>query len=276
MASISADLATNLVSVWLTDSSGLTTDLHGSNDLTNSGVAEVAGLQGDAGDFVQASSDYEYILDNASLSITGDFTWSVWIYISALPGTDAVDIWGLLSKWEPTGDQRSYGININEVADELIVRISSDGTGGNQTVVRSTSAIVDSGDLNSWVHLAVTVDVSAGAGGITIYKNGSSVSTTTLANNATSIKDSTAQLQIGKWTNLAFYFNGKMNQVCIWSSVLTSGNISTLYNGGTGIPYAATASGPANLKTYDGLAKASIKTFNGLAIASVKTFNGLA
>ena len=35
-------------------------------------------------------------------------------------------------------------------------------------------------------------------------------------------------------------------------------------------------SGPANLKTWDGLAKASIKTINGLAIASVKTVDGLA
>lgn len=40
--------------------------------------------------------------------------------------------------------------------------------------------------------------------------------------------------------------------------------------------FGGVASGPANLKTWNGLAKASIKTINGLAIASVKTFNGLA
>ena len=38
----------------------------------------------------------------------------------------------------------------------------------------------------------------------------------------------------------------------------------------------AVAAGPANLKTFNGLAKASVKTINGLAIASVKTVNGLA
>lgn len=38
---------------------------------------------------------------------------------------------------------------------------------------------------------------------------------------------------------------------------------------------AATTSGPANLKTWDGLAKASVKTMDGLALASVKTWNGL-
>jgi hypothetical protein len=38
---------------------------------------------------------------------------------------------------------------------------------------------------------------------------------------------------------------------------------------------APVVSGPANLKTINGLSKASIKTINGLAIASVKSFNGL-
>lgn len=39
---------------------------------------------------------------------------------------------------------------------------------------------------------------------------------------------------------------------------------------------APTASGPANVKTFDGLVAASVKTVNGLAVASVKTVNGLA
>lgn len=37
----------------------------------------------------------------------------------------------------------------------------------------------------------------------------------------------------------------------------------------------AAASGPANLKTWNGVAKASVKTINGTAIASVKTINGV-
>lgn len=40
-------------------------------------------------------------------------------------------------------------------------------------------------------------------------------------------------------------------------------------------PY-VTPAGPANLKTWNGLAKASIKTIDGLAIGSVKTIDGLA
>jgi hypothetical protein len=39
--------------------------------------------------------------------------------------------------------------------------------------------------------------------------------------------------------------------------------------------YTAAASGPAKLKTWNGLATAKIKTINSLAIAKVKTINGL-
>ena len=42
------------------------------------------------------------------------------------------------------------------------------------------------------------------------------------------------------------------------------------------IDYTDSASGPVNMKTVVGLAKASVKTVDGLAIASVKTINGLA
>lgn len=41
------------------------------------------------------------------------------------------------------------------------------------------------------------------------------------------------------------------------------------------VSFAPPASGPANVKTWDGLALASVKTIDGLAIASVKTIDGL-
>jgi len=66
----------------------------------------------------------------------------------------------------------------------------------------------------------------------------------------------------------------------------SSGNIDRVGIGGdtgTGIDYVGLisdtdpfgASGPANLKTLNGIAKANIKTINGIAIASLKSFNGV-
>lgn len=73
-----------------------------------------------------------------------------------------------------------------------------------------------------------------------------------------------------------FFLNGNIDEVGIWTRVLSAAEITSLYNSGAGFAYPFTAAGPANLKTWDGLAKASIKTFNNLAIASVKTWDGLA
>lgn len=55
----------------------------------------------------------------------------------------------------------------------------------------------------------------------------------------------------------------------IWQGAGNDGFVQTF-------SVATAASGPANVKTYLGLAAASVKTVDGLAIASVKTFNGLA
>jgi len=53
-----------------------------------------------------------------------------------------------------------------------------------------------------------------------------------------------------------------------WTSGGTKGGlVMVIYNAGT--------SGPTNLNTVNGLAKASVKTINGLAIGSIKNFNGL-
>ena len=41
------------------------------------------------------------------------------------------------------------------------------------------------------------------------------------------------------------------------------------------IDYTAAASGPANLTSYNGIAKASITSINGIAIANVTTLNGI-
>jgi hypothetical protein len=41
-------------------------------------------------------------------------------------------------------------------------------------------------------------------------------------------------------------------------------------------PVIASPSGPANLKTWSGVAKAAIAKINGVAIAGIKTVNGVA
>lgn len=61
---------------------------------------------------------------------------------------------------------------------------------------------------------------------------------------------------------------GSFSQSISWAGSVSAGMVVATIS-----PTAA--AGPANMKTWNGLATASIKTMNGLAIASVKTWNGL-
>lgn len=63
--------------------------------------------------------------------------------------------------------------------------------------------------------------------------------------------------------------------MAIWRPRPTRPPWQPQYMPGTPPQDAAAPGGPANLKTYNGIAKASVKTINGVAMASIKTFNGV-
>lgn len=63
-----------------------------------------------------------------------------------------------------------------------------------------------------------------------------------------------------------------MDEIAVWNRVLTTDEITELYNSGSGKEIEIITT---SIKSVNGLAKASIKSKNGLAIASVKSINGL-
>lgn len=86
----------------------------------------------------------------------------------------------------------------------------------------------------------------------------------------------------GTNTTVGFDSVGTGEGATVYSSSAQSAGAKTMnvtstaqvFQSGT-ISIAPVASGPANVKTWNGLAIASIKTFNGLATGSTKTVNGL-
>ena len=76
-------LTDGLVSCWdLDEASGTRYDAYGTNDLTDyNTVGQAAGVNGYAGSFISANSEYLAHSDNADLS-TGniDFTVMAWVY----------------------------------------------------------------------------------------------------------------------------------------------------------------------------------------------------
>jgi hypothetical protein len=86
-------------------------------------------------------------------------------------------------------------------------------------------------NLNTWHHCVVTYD---GAGNIAFYKNGSAVDTQTV-----SWTDGvgTADAWIGSFLGASNYFGGIIDEVGIWNRVLTSSEVTELYNSGAGKQY---------------------------------------
>jgi len=230
-------LPTNLVSYWgLEESSGTRYDLHGSNDLTdNNTVVGATGKIGNGADFERGNSESLSIADNASLSITGDFSISAWIKLESLPSV-AGEQYNIITKFATgAGNPRGYYLAVNGGNElNVLYRNASDQT----TAIAAQSNAFDSGDLGTWVHVACAVDVSAATAAL--YINGSSVTATVTEGSATSIVDSTAAFHMGSFDTggaTTGYFDGVIDELGIWSRILTSGEITALYNGGDGLPY---------------------------------------
>jgi len=88
--------------------------------------------------------------------------------------------------------------------------------------------------LNEWVHVVLTLPKAVGtanfyqnsvSGGQQLY-TGSSGNSITIAG---------FPFNIGRRANNTFFFDGKLDEIGIWSSALTSNEVATLYNSGTPI-----------------------------------------
>jgi len=257
MASISGDYSTGLVSHWKLEETGTTdnrVDSAGSNDLTPvNTVPSGTGIQGNAASFNRANSEYLKITDAAQsgLDLTGDHTINMWI------------------KRASTNWMGLYSHNYTD-------------TSGGQLYYNTSNqlqAIYDNGiDLSvaqtltvgTWYMISVTYNDTTKR--LDIWVNGSSIGNAT---GSGSIANPTVDFLLGvsRWTGLQGYFDGLIDEVSVWSRVLSGTDLTAIYNSGSGIPYAAAASGPASLKTRDTIAKASVKTIDSIAIASVKTID---
>ena len=80
--------------------------------------------------------------------------------------------------------------------------------------------------LNQWYHVALTFDGTTA----TLYLNGSVEGTKTTTLNVTL----NGQMNMGRAAGLSqsYYFDGKIDEVAIWDSAFTLGQIQTIYNDG--------------------------------------------
>jgi hypothetical protein len=246
-------LTDDLVSYWkLDESSGNASDSVGSNTGTNTGVTYAASKINNGAVFSGSGSDTSYNFgDSTTLRFgTGSFSLAFWLYLNGTPAADK----SLFNK-DPDGTK-------------FFSTIKTDRTIRIKNLINTTTDYYSSAlTADTWYHVVILRDGNTQK----IYLNGTENLTTN--GTAVDISASGSSLTFSKASN--DYFKGGLDETGIWSRALSSTEVTALYNSGNGNQYPF-VSGPANLKSFNGLAKSSIKSINGLAIASIKSVNSLA
>lgn len=173
-------------------------------------------------DLERDSSQFASRADNASLSITGDFSFEAWVKLESTGITQTI-----ISKNDNGGGQRSYAIGIGTDNKPLVTFYShisfADGFWSRE--VSDTALVID-----TWTHIAVTVDVSVPT--MKWYINGSLVASTTANATATSIADCTADFVLGADMSSGTkvnHFDGLVDEVRLWNDIRTAAEISANY-----------------------------------------------
>lgn len=261
-------LIDNLISYWkLDEASGNAADSVGSNTLTNNNSATYsAGKINNGVNLVLASSQSLSIADasQTGLDLVGDFTFSFWVKFTSLPANTYTQ--GLVNKDDASN--HSFNTYLYNVSGTYYIAVAINST------YKVTSITWAGAATGTWFYF--TIRYTASTGVITCYVNDSSIGTATGL--PTSIDNTAAAFKLGDdgynpGSTINGHLNGSMDEVGVWSRVLTSGEVTSLYNSGAGFQYPFSADGPANLKTYNTNAKANIKSINTNLIANVKTLN---
>jgi hypothetical protein len=239
-------LTDNLVSYWTldesSDGSGAITrnDSHGTNHLTdNNTTASAAGIISNGADFELSNSERLSIADasQTGLDLSGDFSFSFWLSLEQLPST-AASVFRFFDK-QVGGTTRSYTIlSNNNVSNGIEVEVYGDGTTSNRRIGTSPVNTFSAGDVGVFRHIVCTFTLSGGT--VRIYKD--AVSQTITTNNAgsvASIFNSANAFAIGGRSDGAAgnFVDGIIDEVGVWNRVLTSDEVTELYNGGAGLAY---------------------------------------
>jgi hypothetical protein len=211
-------LLNTLVSYWKLDEAGSTTrnDSVGTNHLTDhGGVGGLAAKINNGGYFSAGALQYLSRASNASLQVTGDFTFSLWVRVD-----DQHDSF-LISKDD--GINRDYSIGYGATSGFAIL------IGGINAVSVGASATT-----YGWYHLVAWFDSSDNKCRLRVND------TTTYVASATSTLVQTAvQFCLGASSFPSGYFTGLIDEVGFWKRKLNAGEITALYNGGSGLPFSS-------------------------------------
>jgi hypothetical protein len=152
---------------------------------------------------------------SASLQPGSAMSMSMWINIASAPASFCA-----IGGNNVYGQARGYLFDMDTT--NLAFQVG-DGAWGKVTTTYTTGA---------WIHLVGTWDGST----VTFYKNGSSAGTALKG----AITYTSCGMTVGNYytdATSANMFDGSVDEIGVWNRALTSGEVTTLYNGGSGLSY---------------------------------------
>ena len=228
------DLATSLVAYYeLEEASGTRIDSHTNGyDLSefNSVTQQSPAIVGNGASFNRANSEY-LRSTNSGLQITSDISFAAWIYPQS--ASARLLLWNTFTV---SGGVRGLITSLEKSGSNFVFRFANYVSGSGKDANFNSATFT----VNTWAHLAFSYDISAGE--VKVYKNGSLVETqtgfrtsiTTLTNSYFGIDDNLGSVN---------FYNGDLDEMALWSKVITAAEITDLYNSGSGIPYDAGGGG---------------------------------
>jgi hypothetical protein len=220
-------LNTDLIAFWKMDeASGTRADSEPTG--TPRDLSATAGITQETGKLSSAAGipalNYLSITDNSDISVGNiDFTWSMWVYFSAKNTTKYI-----LGKWGGSAATREYLLYYYQPLDRIYFEVSDGSTSAN---VQASS--FGSPSLSTWylvtgwhdsVNNVIGISVNAGTANTTAWTTGSVDTGTGLAFGAQESGGTGASGTPTVW----------VDEVGFWKKVLTSGERTELYNGGSG------------------------------------------
>ena len=206
----------------LADATGTVTNLTNNNTVTFVSPPAPLPAVTNCANFVAASSQYLSHADATGLNVVGvDFSLQVWLYYtgSAKP---------FLSKNSGTFGNREYEAILSFITSGNQIRFKADDNA--QTTSGTNLA------ASAWIHVVFTWTVSTKLQ--QIYINGSFAASSNGANPTAG----TSEFRIGTDGGLSGFLSGNMALVGTWRNrILSSSDVSLLYNSGNGLSYAAMA-----------------------------------
>lgn len=203
------------------DNGSITVDsVAGTYTLTNSGAANTAsGKIGYGSDFVPNSA----MNNNSVIGATSyPKSFQAWVYFDSVTGDRAI-----LSQSD--GSIHYYTLKLN-ASSQIVFRSNNNSFAGDvNTGITATTA--------TWYHIVVVQQSSTS---VDLYVNGSATNT-----GAATFAATAGQFYLGYLgRSSVWYLDGRLDEVAVWNTGLTSTDVTDLYNSGSGNQYPFSSSSP--------------------------------